>query len=63
MKVAVFGQTLFTGVFAALLAECGHHVFWYEPLKTYESEQMYMQDEAVKNLLNKQPSSFLKNYN
>ena len=60
MKVAVFGQTLFTGVFAALLAECGHHVFWYEPLKTYESEQMYIQDEAVKNLLNKQPSSFLK---
>ena len=60
MKVAVFGQTLFSGVFAALLAECGHHVFWYEPLKTYESEQMYMQDEAVKNLLNKQQSSFLK---
>lgn len=27
MKVAVFGQTLFTGVFAALLAECGHQVF------------------------------------
>lgn len=60
MKVAVFGQTLFSGVFAALLAECGHHVFWYEPLKTYESEQMYMQDEALKNLLNKQQSSFLK---
>lgn len=60
MKVAVFGQTLFTGVFAALLAECGHHVFWYEPLKTYESEQMYIQDEALKNLLNKQQSSFLK---
>lgn len=60
MKVAVFGQTLFSGVFAALLAECGHHVFWYEPLKTYESEHVYMQDEAVKNLLNKQQSSFLK---
>ena len=60
MKVAVFGQTLFSGVFAALLAECGHHVFWYEPLKTYESEQMYIQDEALKNLLNKQQSSFLK---
>jgi len=60
MKVAVFGQTLFSGIFAALLAECGHHVFWYEPLKTYESEQMYIQDEALKNLLNKQQSSFLK---
>ncbi len=41
MKVAVFGQTLFTGVFAALLAECGHHVFWcMNALKTCEAEQM-----------------------
>ena len=28
MKVAVFGQTLYAGVLAALLAECGHYVFW-----------------------------------
>ena len=27
MKVAVFGQTLYSGVMAALLAECGHQVF------------------------------------
>lgn len=60
MKVAVFGQTLFSGVFAALLAECGHQVFWYERLKKPDSEQVYMQDEAVKDLLNKQQSSFLK---
>ncbi|WP_180055704.1 nucleotide sugar dehydrogenase [Acinetobacter sp. YH12142] len=59
MKVAVFGQTLFSGVFAALLAECGHQVFWCMLLKKPDSEQVYMQDEAVKNLLNKQQSSFL----
>ena len=59
MKVAVFGQTLFSGVFAALLAECGHHVFWCMLLKKPDSEQVYMQDEAVKNLLNKQQGSFL----
>lgn len=60
MKVAVFGQTLFSGVFAALLAECGHQIFWYERLKKPDIEQAYMQDEAVKDLLNKQQSSFLK---
>lgn len=60
MKVAVFGQTLFSGVFAALLAECGHHVFWCTLLKKPDSEHVYIQDEAVKNLLNKQQSSFLK---
>lgn len=59
MKVAVFGQTLFSGVFAALLAECGHQVFWCMLLKKSDSEQVYMQDEAVKNLLNKQQGSFL----
>lgn len=59
MKVAVFGQTLFSGVFAALLAECGHQVFWSMLLKKPDIEKIYMQDEAVKNLLNKQQSSFL----
>ena len=59
MKVAVFGQTLFSGVFAALLAECGHQVFWSMLLKKPDIEMIYMQDEAVKNLLNKQQSSFL----
>jgi UDPglucose 6-dehydrogenase len=33
MKVAVFGQTLYSGVMAALLAECGHQVFWCDILK------------------------------
>ena len=59
MKVAVFGQTLFSGVFAALLAECGHQVFWSMLLKKPDIEKIYMQDEAVKHLLNKQQSRFL----
>ena len=54
MKVAVFGQTLYSGVFAALLAECGHQVFWCDVLKKPTSEQAYTQDEAVKHLLDKQ---------
>lgn len=28
MNIAVFGQTLYAGVMAALLAECGHQVYW-----------------------------------
>ena len=60
MKVAVFGQTLFSSVFAALLAECGHQVFWCESLKKSDIEQAYKQDEAVQHLLDKQQRSFLK---
>ena len=61
MKVAVFGQTLYAGVLAALLAECGHYVFWCELLKKPTSEQAYTQDEVVKQLLDKQQQSgFLK---
>lgn len=54
MKVAVFGQTLYSGVFSALLAECGHQVFWCDVLKKPTLEQAYTQDEAVKHLLDKQ---------
>lgn len=54
MKVAVFGQTLYAGVLAALLAECGHHVFWCNLLEKPASEQPYAQDEAVRHLLDKQ---------
>lgn len=60
MKVAVFGQTLYAGVFAGLMAECGHQVFWCDVLKK-TSEQAYTQDEAVKHLLEQQESKgFLK---
>jgi UDPglucose 6-dehydrogenase len=57
MKVAVFGQTLYSGVLAALLAECGHQIFWCDLLKKPASEQAYMQDEAVRHLLEKQHES------
>ena len=54
MNIAVFGQTLYAGVMAALLAECGHQVYWCDLLKKPSSEQVYAQDEAVQQLLNKQ---------
>lgn len=61
MKVAVFGQTLYSSVLSALLAECGHQVFWCELLKKPMYEQAYIQDEAVKQLIDKQQNNgFLK---
>ena len=61
MKVAVFGQTLYSGVLAALLAECGHQVFWCELFEKPRLEQAYIQDEAVKQLIDKQQNNgFLK---
>ena len=61
MKVAVFGHTLYSGVLAALLAECGHLVYWCDVLKKAPLELAYIQDEAVKQLLDQQEKSgFLK---
>lgn len=61
MKIAVFGQTLYAGVLASLLAECGHQLYWCELLNKPASEQAYAQDEAVKQLLDKQhKNGFLK---
>lgn len=61
MKVAVFGHTLYAGVFAGLMAESGHQVFWCDVLKKPTSEQAYTQDEAVKRLLEQQKANgFLK---
>lgn len=62
MKVAVFGQTLYAGVLAALLAECGHHILWCNALKKAVSEQSYTQDDAVKHLLNKQQEKGFLSY-
>ena len=59
MKVAVFGQTLYAGVFTGLMAESGHQVFWCDVLKKTVSEQAFSQDEAVKRLLEQQQGSFL----
>ena len=62
MKVAVFGQTLYSGVLAALLAECGHQVFWCELLEKPRLEQAYIQDDAVKKLINKQQNNGFLRY-
>ena len=61
MKVAVFGQTLYSGVMAALLAECGHQIYWCDLFQQLIHEQHFFQDEAVNRLLEKQAESgFLK---
>lgn len=62
MKVAVFGQTLYSGVIAALLAEYGHSVYWCELFKKAPLERAYMQDETVKQLLDKQEKSGFLQY-
>lgn len=62
MKVAVFGQTLYAGVLAALLAECGHTVFWCDLLKKPILEQAYTQDKAVKSLLDQQQQNGFLSY-
>ena len=61
MKVAVFGQTLYSGVLSALLSECGHQVYWCDFLKKTAFQHAYAQDDAVKQLLDKQEKNgFLK---
>ena len=62
MKVAVFGQTLYSGVIAALLAECGHRVYWCQLLQRSALEQAYSQEDAVKTLLEKQYDSGFLSY-
>ncbi|WOE30911.1 MULTISPECIES: nucleotide sugar dehydrogenase [unclassified Acinetobacter] len=62
MKVAIFGQTLYSGVLAALLAECGHLVFWCDLLQKPVLEQAYTQDKAVKHLLDQQQASGFLSY-
>lgn len=60
MKTAIFGKTLYAGVMAALLSECGHEVFWCEPHHA-EFARQHFQDDSVNRLLAKQQASgFLK---
>ena len=54
MKVAVFGKTLYAGVMAALLSECGHQVYWCNIFQDSQYIQRYFQDESVERLLEKQ---------
>lgn len=54
MKVSIFGKTLYAGVMAALLSECGHQVYWCNIFQDGQQPQRYFQDEAVDRLLEKQ---------
>lgn len=55
MKIAVFGRTLYSGVLSALLADCGHEIFWCNFLKSHHaSEHIYAQDKALQDLLSTQ---------
>ena len=54
MKVAVFGRTLYAGVMAALLAECGHKVYWCDIFEQENPDPPDFQDEAVNRLLQQQ---------
>lgn len=56
MKVAIFGKTLYTGVMAALLSECGHQVFWHAAHHADFTRQ-HFQDDSVNRLLAKQQAS------
>lgn len=62
MRVAVFGQTLFSAVISGLLSECGHQIYWCDALKQPSIENSYVRDEAVKQLLDKQEKSGFLQY-
>src|SRR5690606_24585354 len=57
MKVAVLGKTLFSGVMAGLLSECGHQVVWCNSFNADEPARIYFQDESLQDLLQKQEKS------
>ena len=54
MKVAVFGKTLYAGVISALLAECGHQVFWCDHLAEDLKLEDHFEDHVLKLILVKQ---------
>ena len=65
MNVAIFGRTLYAGVMSALLAECGHKVFWCDvfdnDIKTLPSDGELFQETSLSQLLAKvQASGFLQ---
>ena len=57
MKVAIFGKTLYAGVMSALLAECGHQVYWCDIFDEHDSkvasENILSQDSSLFRLLTK----------
>ncbi|MDO5679081.1 MAG: nucleotide sugar dehydrogenase [Pelistega sp.] len=65
MNVAIFGRTLYAGVMSALLAECGHKVFWCDvfdnDIKTLPSDGELFQETSLSQLLAKvQTNGFLQ---
>ena len=62
MKVSIFGKTLYAGVMAALLSECGHQVYWCNIFQDDQQAQRHFQDEAVDRLLEKQFKSGFLHY-
>ena len=65
MNVAVFGRTLYAGVMSALLAECGHKVFWCDTFEhlpnPLPSEDELFQEVSLSQLFAKvQASGFLQ---
>ena len=66
MKVAVFGKTLYAGVMSALLAECGHQVYWCDIFQDaahpLEQQHLSFQDQALSLLLQQQCSKGFLHY-
>jgi UDPglucose 6-dehydrogenase len=61
MKIAVFGKTLYAGVFSALLAEYGHQVSCCNVVDSV-SEHLFIHDKAVKQLLDQQQNNGFLTY-
>ncbi len=66
MKVAVFGKTLYAGVMSALLAECGHQVYWCDIFQDaahpLEQQHLSFQDQALSLSLQQQCSKGFLHY-
>lgn len=60
MKIAIFGTTLYAGVIASLLAECGHYVFVCDDLENTSSFFDITEQEVLSTLAKHLQSGFLK---
>lgn len=60
MKIAIFGTTLYAGVIASLLAECGHYVFVCDDLEDQSSFFDITEQDVLSTLAKHLQSGFLK---
>lgn len=60
MKIAIFGTTLYAGVIASLLAECGHYVFVCDDLEDESSFFDITEQDVLSTLAKHLQSGFLK---